>query len=181
MVCDWPGYYSLYRDPKISAISDRVALTPYPPGPSGRSLVYGGGHTFALTRSGIDNPEALDLLLFLTDYEQQMLEARNGCVPVRRTTMKQMQIEADDENKARLAMLDKVIAEQILIPPKFAKYPEVEEVLWRTVQNAITGQINVDHALCYIREQIEQIVRSQNGSFVQMNGKRDASWTPSSA
>src|SRR5215468_8064233 len=40
MVCDWPGYYSLYRDKKISKVYDRLGLIPYPPGPSGRSKVY---------------------------------------------------------------------------------------------------------------------------------------------
>ena len=58
MVCDWPGYYSLYRDPSISAVSDRLGLTRYPVGPSGKSLSYGGGHTFALTKRGINDPNA---------------------------------------------------------------------------------------------------------------------------
>jgi len=40
MVCDWPGYYSLYRDPAISAVYDRFGLTPYPIGPAGRSSSY---------------------------------------------------------------------------------------------------------------------------------------------
>ena len=158
MVCDWPGYYSLYRDPAISAVYDRFALTPYPIGPSGRSLSYGGGHTFALTRKGVDDPHALELLLFLTAFDQQMLEARQGCIPVRRTVMNAMQSEADAANRQRLAMLDNVIAEHILIPPKFARYPDVELVLWRTVQSAIIGRIGVDHALSHMRQQISEIV-----------------------
>jgi multiple sugar transport system substrate-binding protein len=176
MVCDWPGYYSLYRDKKISAVYDRMGITPYPVGPSGKSHVYGGGHTFALTRTGVEKPQALDLLLFLTDIDQQILEARNGCIPVRRTVMQKMQAETDDANKARLAMLDKVIAEQILIPPKFGRYPEVEEVLWRTVQSAIVGNIAIDDALSHMRKQIEQIVRSRNGVVPELNGKKSVSW-----
>ena len=43
MVGDWPGYYSLYRDAKISAVHDRLGLSPYPVGPAGKSLAYGGG------------------------------------------------------------------------------------------------------------------------------------------
>jgi multiple sugar transport system substrate-binding protein len=159
MVCDWPGYYSLYRDPQISKVRDRLGLRPYPTGPSGKSLSYGGGHTFALTRSGAEKPEALQLLLFLTDYERQLLEARNGCVPVRQSVMQQMQSEANEANRERLAMLESVIAEHILIPPKFARYPEVEEILWRTVQRAIIGELSVDIALRNMREQIGQIVQ----------------------
>jgi multiple sugar transport system substrate-binding protein len=176
IVCDWPGYYSLYRDKEISAVYDRLGLTSYPVGPSGRSLVYGGGHTFALTRTGVENPQTLELLLFLTGVDQQLLEARNGCIPVRRTVMQKMQAEADDVNRTRLAMLDKVITEQILIPPKFARYPEVEEVLWRTVQSAIVGRMAIDDALSHMRRQIEQIVRSGNGVVPELNGKNIASW-----
>ena len=161
MVGDWPGYYSLYRNPAISKVYDRLGLSPYPVGPAGKSLSYGGGHTFALTQKGVDKPEALELLLHLTAFEQQLLEARNGCVPVRRSVMQQMQSEADPANQQRLAMLEEVITEQILIPPKFARYPDVEEVLWQTVQRAIVGQLSVDEALRYMREQISVIVQGQ--------------------
>ena len=52
MVGDWPGYYADYCDPQASAVHDRFALARYPVGPIGKSLVYGGSHTFALTRQG---------------------------------------------------------------------------------------------------------------------------------
>lgn len=158
MVGDWPGYYSLYRDADISRVHDRLGLCPYPVGPAGKSLAYGGGHTFALTRRGASKPEALELLLYLTAFEQQLFEARRGSAPVRRSVMRQIQDEADPQNHSRLAMLEKVIADNILIPPKFARYPEVEDVLWRTVQRAVTGQTAVDEALGHIREQVRQIV-----------------------
>ena len=160
MVGDWPGYYSLYRDARISAVHDRLGLSHYPAGPAGTSLAYGGGHTFALTQRGVTKPEARALLLHLTAPEQQLLEARCGCVPVRRSVMRQMQQEADAADRARLALLAEVIAEHILIPPKFARYPEVEEVLWRTVQQALTGQLQVDDALTHMRAQIGQIVQA---------------------
>jgi len=161
MVGDWPGYYGLYRDPLISRVHDRLGLSPYPAGPAGKSLAYGGGHTFALTRRGARRAEALELLLHLTAAGQQLSEARQGCVPVRRSVMRQMQAEADDENRARLAMLEEVIAEHILVPPKFALYPEVEEVLWRTVQRAFVGELDVDNALTQMRRQISQIVQGE--------------------
>jgi multiple sugar transport system substrate-binding protein len=158
MVGDWPGYYSLYRDAKISKVHDRLGLSPYPTGPAGKSLAYGGGHTFALTKKGAPKPAALELLFYLTATEQQIGEARQGCVPVRQSVMKQMQSEVNQANHARLAMLEKVIAGHILIPPKFARYPEVEEVLWRTVQRAFLGEMEIDQALKHMTEQISQIV-----------------------
>jgi len=159
MVGDWPGYFSLYRDPSVSTVHDRFNVSPYPVGPAGKSLAYGGGHTFALTKHGISKPEALELLLELTAVDQQMGEARQGCVPVRLSVMKRMQSEADEMNGKRLQMLERVIAEHILIPPRFARYPEVEDVLWRTVQRAIIGEVEIDGALTQMRQQISGIVQ----------------------
>src|SRR4029078_7458754 len=126
---------------------DRLGLSPYPVGPAGKSLSYGGGHTFGLTRQGANKEEALKLLLHLTSFDQQLLEPRNGCVPVRRSVMQSFQKETDLQNRARLTMLEEVIDEHILIPPKFAKYPDVEDVLWRTVQRVMVNQIGVDEGL----------------------------------
>lgn len=164
MVGDWPGYYGMYRDPSISQVHDRFDLCPYPVGPSGKSLAYGGGHTFGLTRRGAKKAEAIRLLLHLTSFDQQLLEARNGCVPVRRSVMQRFQSETDPANRARLAMLEDVIAEHILIPLKFAEYPDVEEVLWRTVQRVMLNQLGVDEGLRLVTEQIKQIVSGRLGT-----------------
>jgi multiple sugar transport system substrate-binding protein len=158
MAGDWPGYYSMYRDPSISRVHDRLGLSPYPVGPAGKSLAYGGGHTFGLTRRGANKAEALKVLLYLTSFDQQLAEARNGCVPVRRSVMQSFQGETDPANRARLAMLEDVIVEDILIPPKFATYPYVEEVLWRTVQRVMVNQLGVDEGLRLMRHQIKEIV-----------------------
>lgn len=158
LVGDWPGYYSDYCDPSSSKVWDRFGLARYPLGPTGRRLVYGGGHTFALTCRGAGSPEALALLQFLTAPDQQLFEARQGSVPVRQSVMSAVQAEADPAALARWKTLQSVIHEDVLIPPKFASYPRVEEVLWVTVQAALTGQLGVDQALSEITRQVREIV-----------------------
>jgi multiple sugar transport system substrate-binding protein len=158
MVGDWPGYYADYCDPQSSAVCGRFGLARYPTGPTVQSPVYGGGHTLALTRRGAQKPAALALLKFLTAPEQQLLEARAGSVPVRATVMRQVQAEAQPADQARWHTLEAVIGADIIIPPKFARYPEVEEILWKTVQAAMTGQISVDGALRQMTDQIRAIV-----------------------
>ena len=78
--------------------------------------------------------------------------------------MRRMQEEEDAANRARLAMLEQVIREHILIPPKFARYPQVEEVLWRTVQRALIGEVEIDEALTEMRKQISEIVGADQHS-----------------
>jgi multiple sugar transport system substrate-binding protein len=163
MVGDWPGYYQDYCDPQNSKVSGRFNLDRYPAGPSGKSRVYGGGHTFALTPQGLENSEAQAVLKFLTAPEQQLLEAQHGSVPVRSSIMKQIQSGALPAELKRWQILETVIQEDIIIPPRFARYPEVEEVLWKTVQAGMTGKLSVDQALRQMTLQIGDIVKSIHG------------------
>lgn len=158
MVGDWPAFYALHRDPAISAVADRFAVSRYPAGWSGRSLSYGGGHLFALTHAGARRPEAQQLLAFLTAPEQQMVEARAGAAPVRHSVLTRMREEAQPRERERLHLLEQVIANDILIPPKFASYPDVEELLWREVQLAILGQTPIDVCLARIVLGVRRIV-----------------------
>jgi multiple sugar transport system substrate-binding protein len=157
MVGDWPGYYGDYCDPNASRVHDRLALARYPVGPLGVSLVYGGSHTFALTQQGAANPDAPLLLQFLVAPEQQLLEARHGAVPVRQSIMAAVQAEAAPVERARWETLEAALG-GVVIPPKFARYPEVEEVLWKTVQAAMVGSLSVDGALQQMTRQIRSIV-----------------------
>ena len=156
MVGDWPGYYADYCAAD-SPVAGRFALARYPVGPIGKSLVYGGSHTFALTKGGVQSAEAPALLRFLTAPEQQWVEAQQGSVPVRTSVMRRTQAQSGPVAKARWHTLEDAIG-GVVIPPKFGRYPEVEEVLWKTVQAAITGSLSIDAALHRMTEQIGDIV-----------------------
>lgn len=164
MVGDFPGYYKYYQDAEISKITNRFAICPYPVGPSGESLAYGGSHTFALTKKGAENLQALALMLFLTDYEQQLFEAQNGCMPVRRSVLRRMKNDAGKQDADRLEMLEQVISNHILIPPKLAIFPEIENILWTTVQQSILGLIPVAKALEQMTGQIERLMNEASSS-----------------
>jgi len=157
---DWPGYYAFYRDPALCPVSEQVAVAAYPVGPAGKSLAYGGGHTFALTLRGAASPEALRVLEFLTAPEQQALEAARGFVPVRRSVMAHLQAASAGRELERLRILEQVSSSQILVPPKFARYPELEETVWRNVQAAVFGDSDVRAALRAIRARMEQVLES---------------------
>ncbi len=162
MVPDWPGFYRIYRDPTQSRIANRFALARCPVGPSRRLFSYAGSHTFALTRRGLENPYAGLLLRFLVDPEQQYLEARAGSVPVRYSVFSRIREESSQAEQARWRLLETVIGDSVLIPPKFDTFPQVEEAVWRTVQQAMVGQIPIDDALSLITEQVRVVVRRSN-------------------
>jgi len=158
MICDWPGYYGAYCDSTISRVSDRFAVARMPAGPTGIHKAYAGAHTFALTRRGIEQPDAIELLRFLTAPERQLIEAHQGSVPPRPAVLSQSLQTAGPQEADRWNLLDLVISNDMLIPPKFSYYPEVEEILWRTVRSAMTGEIGIEEAL----ERLESRIRERH-------------------
>jgi multiple sugar transport system substrate-binding protein len=157
MVADWPGYYGSYRD-ESSAVRDRLRLARMPAGPTGRVCCYAGSHTFALTRTGVEKEHARELLRFLTAPEQQALEARQGSVAVRRSVMEEQRRAAPADEAHRLTLLESAIEHDLIIPPKLPYYPRIEDILWRNVRAAMTGQTATTDALVEIERRIGECV-----------------------
>jgi len=49
--------------------------------------------------------------------------------------------------RGRLAALEETINLHAMIPPRFARYPLVEDILWEGVQSAIAGEQSPKEAL----------------------------------
>lgn len=157
MTTDWPGYYGSYRE-KDSPVDDRFRVARMPAGPLGKVCCYAGCHTFALTRTGARKEEVRSLLCFLTAPEQQTLEAQQGSVPVRRSVTAERQRKVIGQDAERLNLLGHSIECDLIIPPKISQYPEIENILWRTVRAAMLGEIAIGAALERIESGIAECV-----------------------
>jgi hypothetical protein len=60
------------------------------------------------------------------------------------------------QNAPRWELLEQVIAGDILVPPRLAYYPEIEEILWRTVRSAMIGEIELEAALIEMENRITE-------------------------
>lgn len=167
MICDWPGYYGAYRDSPESKIRGMFEVARMPAGPGKRNKAYGGAHTFALTRRGAEDQFAAALLRFLTSSEQQLVEARQGSVPARPSILAKVRGEVDPQQSARWTLLEWVISNDILIPPRLPYYPEIEEILWRTVRSAMTGEISIQAALETMENRIAETHTRYAGTRTQ--------------
>jgi len=58
-----------------------------------------------------------------------------------------------------MAALERTIEHYAMIPPKFARYPMVEDILWSGVQQAITGAVTPQAALQAMERQVEEALR----------------------
>jgi multiple sugar transport system substrate-binding protein len=160
MVADWPGGFYRYVAPNQSKVAGQLGLALYPKGPSGQRWVYSGGHTFAIPTSVRDEEGAKALLKFLTSADAQWYEAERGALPVLKSVQERTEAETDPNSDAgrRLVLLKQTVASHMLLPPRFPRYPAVEDVLWKSLQMAITGEWNVDDALHQAAAEMEKIV-----------------------
>lgn len=156
MIADWPATYASHV---ASAIGDRFDVALYPAGPGGR-FVYSGGFTWAIPASAADPAASLDLLLHLTSAPSQTIEAAQGTLVPRRTVRHALREAVLPGSVAarRLTLLEETVATCMLIPPRFAAYPAVEEALWPALQRGLTGALSVNAALVEAAQQIDEVL-----------------------
>jgi len=158
-VSDWPGSYHLYRDPSTCAVVDRVALALLPKGPAGIRAAYAGCHSFAMTRATRHPELVAALMTHLTSFQSQLDEARQGAIPCRSSALAEVRSEAagDPAAATRWALLAETETTMI-IPPRFAAYPQCEDAIWRNVQHAMLGELDAAAAVHRAAAEIEAII-----------------------
>jgi multiple sugar transport system substrate-binding protein len=165
MVCDWPGSYHLYANPKTCAVWDRIGLAALPLGPAGLNPAYGGCHSFAIAGLARNRDGAAALLHWLTSSDAQLSEARRGAIPCRRSTLQRIQDEA--ATNASSSHRWKLLADAqqtMIVPPRFAAYPACEDALWRSIQRAMIGERTPQEALAEAARAIRRIVEGPAGA-----------------
>jgi multiple sugar transport system substrate-binding protein len=162
MIGDWPGFYGLYKQAQTCAVIEQFDVAVYPAGPAGVRRAYAGCHSFAIPQAARDPQGALVLLRYLVSPDVQYREAAvSGHTPVRRSLFERVRgdVAPGSRDARRLAALQETIEKFALIPPKFARYPLVEDILWEGVVRAITGAQSPRAALQAMTQQVEEVMR----------------------
>ena len=165
MVGDWPGFYGLYQKRKTCQVFDQFDVAVYPAGPAGLRKSYAGGHSFAIPKAARDPEGGLALAKYLTSPEVQWYEASvAGHTPVRQSVFEKMRSASSEQGAAardakRMNVLEETITHYAMIPPKFAKYPLIEDILWAGVQEAITGKQSHKESLLLMERKVQEVLQ----------------------
>jgi multiple sugar transport system substrate-binding protein len=162
MVGDWPGFYGLYQKRETCAVFEQFDVAVYPAGPTGIRKSYAGGHTFAIPTGARDPEGGLALAKYLTSADVQWQEASlSGHTPVRQSVFEKMKRslsgQSTPRDATRMAALEETINYYAMIPPKFAEYPLIEDILWVGVQEAITGKQTPKEALFLMERKVQEV------------------------
>ena len=75
--------------------------------------------------------------------ESQVDEAGRGALPVRRSAFAAMREEdKTDPGKAHHLDLLEQTSDDLIIPPRFAAYPDCEDAIWHGLQKVMTGVLS---------------------------------------
>lgn len=165
MIGEWPGFYGLYQKRETCAVIDQFDVAVYPAGPAGIRKSYAGGHTFAIPKAARDPQGGLALAKYLTSAEVQWYEASvEGHTPVRQSVFEKMKFlpsrgDASERDTRRMTALEETINHYAMIPPKFAKYPFIEDILWIGVQEAITGKQTPKECLLLMEKKVQEVLQ----------------------
>jgi ABC-type glycerol-3-phosphate transport system substrate-binding protein len=161
MIGEWPGFYGLYQKPETCQVFDQFDVAVYPAGPAGLRRSYAGGHSFAVPKAARDPEGGLALAKYFTSPEVQQYEASvAGHTPVRQSVFENRKATLSDERDTRrMAALEETITHYAMIPPKFPKYPFIEDILWTGVQEAITGQRTPKESLRLMERKVQEVLR----------------------
>ena len=164
MVGDWPGFYALYQKRETCEVFEQFDVAVYPTGPAGLRRSYAGGHSFAIPKAARDPEGGLALAKYLTSSELQWYEASAGHTPVRQSVFKNMKLALSKQSAAgrdvnRMTALEETITHYAMIPPKFAKYPLIEDILWAGVQEAINGKLSLKESLRLMERKVQEVLQ----------------------
>jgi multiple sugar transport system substrate-binding protein len=159
MVGDWPAFYGLYRQRETCAVFDQFDVATYPAGPAGIRRAYAGGHTFAIPKAARDPEGGLALAKYLTSPGVQWHEASvGGHTPVRQSIFEKIKMTQSGRDAKRMAVLEETINHYAMVPPRFARYPLIEDILWSGVQEAMTGAQTFKETLRLMEKKVREVL-----------------------
>ena len=159
MVGDFPGFYGLYQKRETCRVFDQFDVAVYPAGPAGIRKSYAGGHSYAIPKAARDPEGGLALAKYLTSPEVQWYEASvGGHTPVRTAIFEKIKSTQSGRDAKRMAALEETITHYAMVPPKFAKYPLIEDILWSGVQEAMTGKYTAKETLLLMEDQVREVL-----------------------
>jgi len=148
---DWAGWGAFFNDPENSKIAGDVGFVRAPKGDGGVRSGWSGWHSFSVTEKSKNKEAALSLVLFMTNYESQMEEARTGLLPSRAQVWDDVSAEFISAGNEFMADVFKTwkmsMAEDTFTPPLIPEWVPFTNVLFPELQAAILGDKSVEKAL----------------------------------
>ena len=157
---DWPGWATLFNDPKSSKAAGNVAIVVQPVGSAGKHTGWSGAHGFSVTEACDHKDAAASLVWWLTNDDSQKIEAANGSLPTRTAVWDwDVQQAANDPYKKQVLSTFQESAKYAFPVPPIAEWIEISNVVYPELQSAILGDKTPKAALDSAAEKATKILQ----------------------
>jgi multiple sugar transport system substrate-binding protein len=160
---DWAGWAAFFNDPENSKVAGDVGFVRAPKGKAGVRSGWSGWHSFSVTRTSKNKAAAISLILFLTNYDSQMMEAKTGLLPSRAKVWDDIAAYFDGQGNEFMGDVFRTfklsMAEDAFTPPLIPEWPEFTNILFPELQAAIVGDKTAKQALDDAARATDQLMR----------------------
>jgi len=145
---DWPGWAGFFNDPEASKVAGDVGVVAPPKGSSGARTGWSGHHGFSVTENCENKEAAASLVWFLTNEENQKLEAGAGPLPTRDAVWTWVIDQAkDDPYRKEVLEAFQEAAKGAYPVPQSPSWIEISNAVYPELQAAILGDKTSQQAL----------------------------------
>ena len=159
---DWAGWAAFFNDPENSKVAGNIGVVRAPKGSGGKRTGWSGSHSFSITKACANPEAAASLLMFLTSYDSQMVEAHTGLLPTRTKPWTDIVAQFESEGNDFMVMIFQTwgasMAEDAFTPPLIPEWPELSDILWPKLQAAILGDASAKEVLDEAAEEAREMM-----------------------
>lgn len=164
MYLDWYSYHQFLADKNNSEVAGKFDIARSPTGDSGLHSGWIGVHGFSITKASLHKQEAAELIKFLTNEDNSMLETNIGYLPARTSTWDKIISDArnsgDEFNKKRLELARLQFSEDSYTPPLISQWIPASDVFYPILQQIMQGKLPVQEGLNSAAEQVNALLKS---------------------
>lgn len=159
---EWFGWYSYFQDPSASKVAGKFDIVRQPKGDGGIYSGWAGQHAFSITAASEHKEAAAELIKFLTNKDQQYIEAELGFLVTRQSVWDRIIDEAKGTGVAldvkRLELAQMQAAHDFKTPPLVAEWLPSSDILYPILQAIILGDKDPKAGLDEAAAKVEQMM-----------------------
>ncbi len=162
MYLEWYSYHPFLMDADTSLVADKFDIARGPLGSGDLHSGWTGVHGFSITRASAHKEEAAQLIKFLTNEDNALLETKVGYLPARTSVWNKIIEDAnnsgDEFQKKRLELAKLQFSEDSFTPPLIAQWIPASDIFYPTLQQIMQGNIDVRAGLETVADQVTALL-----------------------
>jgi multiple sugar transport system substrate-binding protein len=162
MYTEWYGWYAYFQDPSASKAAGKFDIARQPKGDGGIHSGWAGQHAFSITSASKQKKAAAELIKFLTNPDQQYIEAKLGFLVTRQSVWDRIIEESKATGVAldtkRLELAQFQAANDFKTPPLVAEWLPASDILYPILQAIILGDKKPKDGLDEAARKTEQMM-----------------------